>query len=183
MGNDPGEGPSGAFGDLLRLQSDFQARLAEETLRYLRRLQGAAAPAVPGTVLLPEGDVELKASGAPGTAVELRLEVENRQRVHCVVTPMLSPLVAASGVTWFPAASPEPASTLLAPAETRELTIALPLPAELPAGAYRGALILQGFRDGALPVVIEARAPRTPSRKRPAARRASGGRSRPGGAT
>ena len=52
-----------------------------------------------------------------------RVEVENRQRVHCVVTPMLAPLVAASGVTWFPAAAPEPASTLLAPDESRELTI------------------------------------------------------------
>lgn len=182
MGNDPGDGPSSAFGDLLRLQTDFQARLAEETLRYLRRLQGAAAPAVPGTVLLPDGEVELRASGAPGTAVELRLEVENRQRVHCVVSPMLSTLVAASGVTWFPAATPDPASTLLAPGETRELTVEVPLPAELPSGAYRGALILQGFRDGALPVAIEAKAPRAAPRKRPAARRASSARPRPGGA-
>src|SRR5262249_14390809 len=80
--------------------------------------------------------------------VELGLEVENRQRVHSVVTPMLAPLVEASGVTWFPAAAPEPASLLLPPGEVRALAIELPLPAELPPGTYRGALILQGFRDG-----------------------------------
>ena len=32
----------------------LKARLAEETLTYLRRLQGAAAPAAPGTVLAEE---------------------------------------------------------------------------------------------------------------------------------
>lgn len=181
VGNDPGEGASGAFADLLRLQTDFQARLAEETLRYLRRLQGAAAPAVPGTVLVPDGEVELQASGAPGTAVELRVEVENRQRVHCVVTPMLAPLVSASGVTWFPAADPDPASTVLAPDESRELTIGLPLPAELPSGVYRGALILQGFRDGGIPVAIEAETPRAAPAKRPSRRKTSTTRPRKGG--
>lgn len=181
LGNDPGEGLSGAFADLLRLQTDFQARLADETLRYLRRLQGAAAPAVPGTVLMPDGEVELRGAGAPGTAVALGVEVENRQRVHCVVTPMLTPLVAASGVTWFPAAAPDPASTLLAPGESRELTIELPLPAELPPSLYRGALILQGFRDGGIPVAIDAEAPRSAPAKRPAARRTSRARPRKGG--
>lgn len=169
LGNDPDDSVSGAFADLLRLQTDFQARLAEETLRYLRRLQGAAAPAAPGTVLVPDGEVELRGGAAPGASVELRLEVENRQRVHCVATPMLAPLVAASGVTWFPAADPDPGSTLLAPDESRELRIAVPLPAELPPGLYRGALVLQGFRDGGVPVAIEAKAPRAP-RKRPAGR-------------
>jgi hypothetical protein len=181
VGNDPGEGLGGAFADLLRLQTDFQARLADETLRYLRRLQGAAAPAVPGTVLLPDGEVELRGAGVPGTAVQLRVEVENRQRVHCVVTPMLTPLVAASGVTWFPAAAPEPPSMLLAPSESRELAIELPLPDELPTSLYRGALILQGFRDGGIPVAIEAEAPRAAPAKRRAARRTSRARPRKDG--
>ena len=39
--------PPNPLSDWLRLQSDFQARLADETLRYLRRLQGAVAPATP----------------------------------------------------------------------------------------------------------------------------------------
>ena len=49
----PAGGPAARFGELMRLQTEFQARLAEETLRYLRRLQGAAAPAAPGTVVMP----------------------------------------------------------------------------------------------------------------------------------
>ena len=181
IGNDPGEGASSAFADLLRLQTDFQARLAEETLRYLRRLQGAAAPAVPGTVLVPDGEVELRGAGVPGAAVVLRVEVENRQRVHCVVTPMLAPLVAASGVTWFPAAAPDPASTLLAPGESRELTIELPLPTELPSGVYRGALILQGFRNGGIPVAIEAETPPVAPGKPPSGRKTSRARPRKSG--
>lgn len=160
FGNDPGEGMGGAFADLLRLQADFQTRVAEETLRYLRRLQGAAAPAVPGTVVMPDGEVELAASAAPGTAAPLRLEVENRQRVYCMVTPMLAPLVSATGVTWFPSAVPNPASALIAPSESREIAIDVPLPTELPAGVYRGALILQGFRLGGIPVRIEVAPPR-----------------------
>lgn len=152
ISNRPGGSTGGQFSDLLRLQAEFQSRLAEETLRYLRRLQGAAAPASPGTVLVPEGSVGLSASGAPGTSVELRLEVENRQRVHCAVTPMLSPQVGASGVTWFPEAELSPVSMLLAPQEVATLSIKLRLPNEIPPGTYRGALMLQGFRDGAISV-------------------------------
>lgn len=162
--SDPDKGRS-TFGDLLRLQTEFQARLAEETLKYLRSIQGAAAPASPGTVLLTDGDAALEASGAPGASVLLSLEIENRQRVHCVVTPLLSPLVESSGTTWFPAAEPEPASSLLAPGEVRELALRVPLPAALPRGTYRGALILQGFREGGVPVSISVK-PRAAARKR-----------------
>jgi hypothetical protein len=152
--NDPGESTTGPFSELLRLQTEFYARLAEETVKYLRRLQGAATLAAPGTVLQPDGVRVLQASGAPGVTVEIKIEVENRQGVHSVVTPMLSPMVAASGVTWFPASEPEPALLLLAPKEVATLTIKIPVPTELPAAVYRGALLLQGFREGAIPVAI-----------------------------
>ena len=151
---DPDGATGGPFSELLHLQTDFYTRLTEETLRYLRRLQGAAAPAVPGTVLMPGTTVELDASGSPGASIELKLEVENRQRVHCVVTPMLSPMVDISGVTWFPAAEASPSSLLLAPAEVATVIIKLPLPINIPPGAYRGALLLQGFREGAVAVAI-----------------------------
>ena len=36
-GTEPGDG---GFAGLLQLQAEFQARLSEETLRYVRRLQG-----------------------------------------------------------------------------------------------------------------------------------------------
>ncbi|HEX2045022.1 MAG TPA: hypothetical protein VHF23_05275 [Gaiellaceae bacterium] len=155
--NEPESGPSGAFAELFRLQTEFQARLAEETLRYFRRLQGAAAPAAPGTVLVPDAETELRASAPPGGVVELRLEAENRQRVHCTVAPALTPLVDASGATWFAAADASPASALLAPGEVRTLVVDLPVPRELPLGEYRGALLLQGFRDGAVPVTVSVR--------------------------
>ncbi len=169
--NEPGDGAGGAFGELLRLQTEFQARLAEETVKYLRRLQGAGMPAAPGTVLRPGEGVELTGSGSPGGTVSLELEVLNRQRVHCIVTPMLEPLVDASGVTWFPEVDPPPGSTLVPPGETRSLALTLRLPSELPPATYRGALLLQGFRDGAVPVSVEVAAPvarRQRARRQPA---------------
>jgi len=144
---------SAAFAELLRLQTEFQTRLTEETLNHLRRLQGATMPVAPATVLMPGGDAELRAAGSPGTTAELRLELDNRQRVHCVVTPMLSPLVEASGVTWFP--STVPSVLLLAPDEVAQANIPLKLPEEIPVGLYRGALLLHGFHAGAIAVVIE----------------------------
>ena len=172
--NDPAGSRAGAFAEVLKLQIEFQARLAEEALRYLRRLQGAGTPAAPGTVLVPDGSVVLQASGAPGGAVSLEVEVENRQRVHCVVTPALTPLVDASGTTWFPAAEPSPASTLVAPGEVKKLSLAVELPADLPPGTYRGALLLQGFREGGLQVTVTVTTPNSVAkpraRRRPAAK-------------
>ena len=167
-----GGGGGGAFSELLRLQTEFQARLAEETLNYLRRVQGAAAPAAPGTVLVPRDDATLTGAGSPGSTVVLRLEIENRQRVHCVVTPMIAPLVNSDGVTWFPSTEARPPSTLLAPGQVRTLEVAVPLPAELPPATYRGALLLQGFADGGIAVAIEAAPPGAAGSRRGTATRA-----------
>jgi hypothetical protein len=142
------------FAELFQLQSEFQARLAEEALRYLRRLQGTLGPAAPGTIVLPQPDLELTASAAPGGSVELSLEIENLQRVHCFVTPQLSPLVSADGTTWFPGAEPAAAPLLVAPGQVQPVRIVVSAPAALPAGTYRGALLLPGFRAGALPVAL-----------------------------
>jgi hypothetical protein len=151
--NEPGGGAANVFSDLLRLQSEFHSRLAEETLRYFRRIQGSAVPAAPGTVMLPDGSVELRASGEPGSAVNLEIEIENLQRVHCMAAPMLSPLVDQSGATWFPACDYF-LPALVAPGEIAALKIAFPIPPNLPSGVYRGALVLQGFRQGAVPVTV-----------------------------
>ena len=176
--SDPPDEQRGPLSELLRLQSEFQARLADETLRYLRRLQGAFAPAAPGTVVRSDGDGELRATGRPGQRVHLRLEAENRQRVHCLVTPMLTPLVARTGTTWFPAAEPSPPATLLAPGEVGTVTVELVLPAELPADVYKGALVLQGFREGGVPVTIDA-SDGSPASARPARGRRGTSRRRP----
>ncbi|MDQ3918201.1 MAG: hypothetical protein M3348_06960, partial [Acidobacteriota bacterium] len=170
--NEPEGGASAAFGELLRIQSEFQTRLAEEALKYLHRLQGTAMPAAPGTVMRPGEGSGLQASGRPGEKVELKLEVENRQRVHCSLAPQLTPLVGASGVTWFPAAEPSPLVTLVAPGEVVPLVINLPIPADLPAGTYRGALLLQGFRSGAVAVSVVVE-DGDDSKARPSAKEAS----------
>lgn len=153
----PPEETVGSVSEVLRMQTDYYTRLTEETLRYLRRLQGTASPSVPGTVVMPATTDELDASGTAGTSVEMRLEVENRQRVHCIVTPMLSPLVDKSGVTWFPVAEVLPPSSLLAPAEVATLIIRVTIPTNLPPGTYHGALLMQGFREGAVSVVISVK--------------------------
>jgi hypothetical protein len=172
--NQPDAASGGSFAELIRLQTEFQARLAEETLRYLRRLQGAVGPSVPGTVVLAEASLQLKASGSPGDAVELRLEVENRQRVHCVAMPALSPLLDDGGATWFPAADTSPPAVLLAPGEVGSVSVQVKLPNDLPHGTYRGALVLPGFRDRGIPVAITVTDPSAPpSVRSPRQRRGS----------
>lgn len=169
-------GPTGAFAELFKLQSEFQARLAEETLRYLRRLQSAVVPASPGTVVLPSEGLELRAEGMPGTSTELVVEVENLQRMHCMVSPQLTPLVSPAGVTWFPEAESGAGSRLLPPAATERIAIAVAIPASLPGGEYRGALVLQGFRQSALPVAITVKGRAAPPvRPSKAPRKSSGG--------
>jgi hypothetical protein len=170
VSNDAEAAPTGPLSELFRLQTEFQARLADETLRYLRRLQGTLGPAAPGTVLAPGPGDGLRADGAPGGSVTLSLELENLQRVHCVASPQLTPLVSAEGATWFPAVE-STAHRLVAPGETAALTLALPLPEALPPGRYRGALVLQGFRDGAVAVeVVVSRPGPAPTRPAPARR-------------
>jgi hypothetical protein len=156
--NDPAGSPGNPLSELVRLQTEFQARLAEETISYLRRLQGAAAPASPGTVVMPDGDGTLQAAAKPGGSAALELEIENRQRVHCMVTPALGQLVAASGVTWMPAAEATPPSLLVAPEQVATIALGVAVPPELPPDVYRGMLLLQGFRQGGIPVAITVEA-------------------------
>ncbi|MGN6193271.1 MAG: hypothetical protein ACTHM4_14175 [Rhodanobacteraceae bacterium] len=154
--NDPAGqgGAAGAFAELFRLESDFQARLAEETLRYLRQLHGAVVPVAPGTVVLPSDGLELRATGARRATAQLMLDVENLQRAHCLVTLQVTPLVSAAGVTWFPASDGAMPSRLLAPGTSERFTLTLSIPAALPAGDYRGAMLLQGFRSNSIAVVV-----------------------------
>ena len=145
--------PSDVGAAFLRLQFEFQAKLADETLRYLRSVRGLFGPATPGTFVEADSATVVQGSSAPGGTLELALEVENRQAVHCVVTPALSSLCSESGTTWFPDMADTPASTLVAPGEQTELTLHVPVPGNLPVGTYRGALFLQGMRWQGVPVV------------------------------
>jgi hypothetical protein len=161
--NDAGGGGwSGPFADLLRLQTEFQSRLGEETIRYVRRLQGAMGPASPGTVVLTDKSLEIAAQ-AEGNAVTLHLELENLQRVHSVVTPQITPLVSDAGTTWFPSSDAAAAFRILPPGAVESFEIGLEVPGGKPSGTYRGALVLLGFRQGALPVRVEIPQPPTVS--------------------
>lgn len=155
ISNNPSAEKNNPFAELFRLQTEFQARLADETLRYLRRLQSAAVPASPGTIVIPEGLAELKARASAGAFADFELEVENLQRVYCTASPALSPLVSASGTTWFAESESIPVTLLVPPGATAALKLRVTVPAQLPHGVYRGCLMLHGFREGALPVSIE----------------------------
>jgi hypothetical protein len=147
-------GAGGPISELMRLQSDFYARLTDELLRYLRGLQATLAPVTPGTVVRAAAGLTLRAAAAPGATAELGLVLENVQRVHCLATVALSPLVASDGTTWYPQTRPPFISKLVAPDETAALSVPVQVPDDMPAGTYRGALHLQGFRGGALPVEL-----------------------------
>lgn len=182
----PGEESAGAFAELLRMQTDFQARLADETFRYLRRLHGTLGPGSPGTVVSPRDGLALegRALQGSGSQVELALEIENVQRVHCIVSPQLTPLVGRRGTTWFPATVPPHQTVLVPPNHSQRLVVRVDVPSELPADEYGGALLLQGFRDGAIAVRIHvgesvpaaSRRPATatPSRRPPRPKRRKG---------
>jgi hypothetical protein len=161
--NDADDPATGAFAEVIRLQSEFYTRLTEETLKYLRRLQVTAAPASPGTVVMPSKGASLESAGAPGEAITLQVEIENRQRVYCVVTPMLSPLAHASGTTWFPSADFDRPSLLIAPEQVETIAVKIPVPAEIPEGTFRGTLLLQGFRENAIPVALHISAAKSVS--------------------
>lgn len=157
VANDPQEPQAGPFADLLRLQSQFQMRMTEETMRYLRAVQAALAPVAPTSVIAAAPGETLRASGAPGERVELSLEVENTQAAHVTATAALTAMVEQGGTTWFPTAEPDPPLLLVAPGQTAELVVTVALPAELAPGEYRGAMLLQGFRHDGLPVVVTVR--------------------------
>lgn len=151
---EPPHGASDALGEILRLQQDFQARMVDETLRYLRRVQGMFEPHAPGTVLRPDAPAALAATAAPGGRASVRLDVENRQRVHTVLAATLTPLVGEDGTTWFADADVRPAFRLLAPAEQARVTLRLPVPADVPEGLYRGLVMLRGLHPGGVPLEV-----------------------------
>ncbi len=170
ISNDSADEDPGWSG-LIRLQSEYQARMTEETLRYLRSLQSAFSPRQPGTVVRSSGE-RLSGTGRPGGTVTFDVTIDNRQRVHTPVTPAVTPLVGDGGTTWYPAATLEPVATLLAPDSARDLSVALPLPDDLPADTYRGSLILHGFRPEGVP--IEITVTDKPRRRTGATRKAAG---------
>jgi hypothetical protein len=184
--HDPRDEPDRNPGaEVFALQQDFQARLADETLRYLRSLRGLLGPASPGTVLRPQPDLVLRAEAPPGGVGEISFEVENRQEVHVIATPMLTPLVRADGTTWFPDAVAVPASTLVAPGAVGHLRMIVNVPDEADAGQYDGALVLLGMKGAVVQVSftvtsarVQARRPRraqpAPTAKAAAPRRSNG---------
>lgn len=149
------EAKGGTFAELIRLQTDFQAKLADETLRYLRKLQGMAGPSAAGTVIGAAGDVQVKASGRLGGTAVVALELENMQQVYCVVLPQLTPLVSQSGTIWLPVVDTGGGSLLVAPGAVAQITLTILVPENLTLETYRGALILQGFRETGIPVTID----------------------------
>jgi hypothetical protein len=151
------------FSELVRLQMDFQTRLAEETLRYMRRIQASALPATPSTVVRAASDRQ-PARCSAGDSITLNERLENRQRVHAIVTAALTPLVSADGTTWF--AHSEPVTLIVPPADRLDLELPLKVPAELPPGTYRGALVLAGLEGAAVPIAVEVRAKRQNSKPR-----------------
>ena len=166
--NSPRDEPEHSPGaEVFALQQDFQARLADETLRYLRSLRGLLG-ASPGTFVRPQPGLALQGEGGTGDVTEIGFEVENQQQVHVIATPMLTPLVRADGTTWFPEAVAVPASTLIAPGAVGQLRVLVNVPAQADPGRYDGALVLLGIKGAAVQVSFTIKP--TPARGRRPAR-------------
>jgi hypothetical protein len=104
--------------------------------------------------VIPADGLEIVASGEPGGRVVLELEIENLQRVHCVITPQLTAFVASNGTTWFPTIDEGFGSRLVPPGAVERIAIALAVPEALPPATYRAALLLPAFREGAVAVKV-----------------------------
>jgi hypothetical protein len=155
MTTDPGSRPQPSpFEELLRLQSNFQQNLAQATTSYLRQLHGMIGPVVPGTMVDVVDGKGASATASPGRIARFEMEIENRQRVHTLVTPMLSPLVADSGTTWFPKVDISPTSQLLATDEKCTFDFAIQVPRGARVGVYRGACLLYGCAEGVVPLTV-----------------------------
>ena len=153
MGNGA-TGPQNPFEEMLRLQNKFQQSLAQATMTYVRQLQGLVGPVTPGTLVEVLEGQGVATRVAPGSTVTFEIAVENRQRVHTLVTPMLSPLVNDRGVTWFPEVMVEPASKLLATDEIADFSFVLTAPGDAPVGIFRGACLIYGCSDGVVPINV-----------------------------
>lgn len=166
--HDPGSTPSSPFEELMKLQSAFQQSLSQATMQYLRQLQGIVGPVTPGTVVqhVDGAGVDLKLH--PGAQAKASVNVENRQRVHSMVTPMITPLVSDTGATWFAQTSFSPPTALLATDEMLEFGLVLDAPANMPVGVYRGAVLIYGCSDGVVPLEVTV-AKQTAAAKRKAA--------------
>ncbi len=158
--NNEAEGQDSLLTDLMALQAEYTARLSAETMKYLRQLQGMAAPATPQTVVQPDAERLLTASAAPGDAATVELEIENKQRLHAVVSASITALVADSGVTWLPLPDIDPPMLIVAPDETGSLNMTIPIPAEVPPAIYRGAVVMPGFIAGGVPLELTVAKPR-----------------------
>ena len=166
-----GTGKPSPFEELIRLQNAFQQNLSQATMNYLRQLQGIVGPVTPGTVVQRLETAALALSLAPGTRQSTEVRVENRQRVHAMVTPMLSPLVSDTGDTWFAEAGFDPPTALLATDETASFTLTMAAPEGMPVGIYRGAILIYGCTDGVVPLEVTVAVPRPEPKARPAAAR------------
>jgi hypothetical protein len=140
--------------------------LADETLRYLRSLHGLLGPAPPGTVLHADPALVVLGAGSPGTVTELAVELENCQSVHAIATPMVTPLVARAGTTWFPEATSTPSTVLVAPSSVLTVRVSLTIPDLVPHGTYDGALVLLGIHGAAVPVRVTVDGPAPAKRRR-----------------
>ena len=152
-----GTGQPSPFEELIKLQNTFQQSLSQATMNYLRKLQNLVGPVTPGTVVQQIDQGALGLTLAPGGKASATIKAENRQRVHTMVTPMLSPLTSDTGTTWFPEAVFTPPMALLATDETQEYELLLLAPKDIPKGIYRGAVLLYGCADGVIPVEVTVR--------------------------
>ncbi|WP_299508039.1 hypothetical protein [uncultured Roseobacter sp.] len=152
--HDHGSAPPSPFEELMKLQSAFQQSLSQATMQYLRQLQGIVGPVTPGTVVQQVAGATIELKMRPGAQAKATVTVENRQRVHSMVTPMITPLVSDTGATWFAQTAFSPPTALLATDEVMEFALVLYAPAEMPVGVFRGAVLIYGCSDGVVPLEV-----------------------------
>lgn len=157
--HDHANAPSSPFEELVKLQSAFQQSLSQATMNYLRQLQGIVGPVTPGTVVQQVDGATIELTLKPGAQAKAKVHVENRQRVHSMVTPMITPLVSDTGATWFAQTGFTPPTALLATDETMDFALDLSAPKEMPVGVYRGAVMIYGCTDGVVPLEVTVALP------------------------
>ncbi len=113
----------------------------DEVASWLRFLVWSLGPVAPG-IAIAGGNIVVSCS--PGSVARAAVPIVNRQAT--AVSLLLEPSVlrAADGTEWLPDVIRRAAVTVPG-RERRTTTLEISVPAELPVGVYRGALVALGM--------------------------------------
>ncbi|MEL6890872.1 MAG: hypothetical protein AAFP84_04710 [Actinomycetota bacterium] len=124
-----------------REENDPTSAPVDELTSWLRDLLWALGPVAPGIQVTPCRIVTI--SGEVGAIAAGSVTVHNRQRSAVAARLSVTPLRGDSGHTWLPL-TVDDVDVVVPAGEQRTAELAVFVPPNLPAGVYRGGIVVLG---------------------------------------